>query len=478
MAFTINTNTSANTAMRNLGNTSSAMAKSMTRLSTGLKINGASDDPAGLIASKKMLAQIASLGQAQANTQDAVNYAKTADGALDETNTLLQDARTLAVASGNQATLTPDQLAANQQQLKSIVDSVSRIASTTQYGSKRLLDGSAGTQSAVTDGGKLASLSVGGTYDGKALTANSTVSLNVTTAAEQATLSSRTFAASTTAVGAAKAGSFTINGATFQASATDTAADLVGRINAASAQTGAVASFVTDHIEIKSQAYGANAKVDVVDSSGALMAASDSYHDDGVNAVATVKVGTVAKTFTGGQNGADGLTLSDLDGNAMRLTAGGNLTATGEVKVGQVVAGQSSFQIGANAGQTAQLSLGNFAAGELGKGSGGTAASLAELDLTSASGATDALKVIDKAISDVTGARGRIGNFQRNVLESNARTLSVAKENLAATQSTIADVDVAEEMTNYTKLQILQSTGMAILAQAKSAPQSVLQLLN
>ena len=166
----------------------------------------------------------------------------------------------------------------------------------------------------------------------------------------------------------------------------------------------------------------------------------------------------------------------DDDGNSLKLTAGGNASGAAAA-VGQVVVADSSFQIGANQGQTAQLSIGNFAASQLGKGSGGTATDLTALDLTSGSGATDALTVIDKAIADVTTARGRIGNFQKNVLETNSRTLSVAKENLQATKSSIEDVDVAEEMTNYTKLQILQSTGMAILAQAKSAPQSVLQLL-
>ncbi len=473
MGFSINTNVNAQGAMNRLNATNSAISKSMTRLSTGMKINGAGDDPAGLIASKKMSAQISSMSQAQANTQDAINYSKTADGALDEVNTLLQDARTLAVASGNSATLTPDQLQANQQQLQSIVDSVSRIASNTQYGTKKLLDGSAGNQAAVTAGTKLSSMSIGGSFGGASLNASSTVTMALTTAATQATLTSATFTNSTDAV--ANAGSFSVNGTTFNADSNTTAADLINKINKASDSTGVVASFESGAIQLKSTNYGSNAKIDLVDSAGVFSASAGASSSTGTDAVASVTIGGKTALFTGSKNGTNGLTLSDADGNTVSLTGAGNATFSATA-VGQVQTGTSQFQIGANAGQTTNLSIGNFAASELGKGAV-SGKDMSSLNLTSASGATDALKVIDKAISDVATARGKIGNFQKNVLESNSRTLSVAKENLAATQSSITDVDVAEEMTNYTKLQILQSTGMAILSQAKSAPQSVLQLL-
>ncbi len=473
MGFSINTNMPAMTATRNLNSASTAMSKSMTRLSTGLKISSAGDDPSGLIASKRMQAQIASLGQAQSNTQDAINYAKTADGALDEVTTLLQDARTLAVASGNSATLTPDQLQANQQQMQSIIDSVSRISSTTQYGTKKLLDGSAGNQAAVTAGTKLSSISIGGSFGGAALNTSSTVTMALTTAATQATLTSATFTNSTDAV--ANAGSFTINGTTFNADATTTAADLITKINKASDNTGVVASFESGAIQLKSTSYGSNSKINLVDSAGVFSASAGASSSAGTDAVASVTVGGKTALFTGSRNGTDGLTLSDADGNTVSLTGAGNSTFAAAA-VGQVQTGTSQFQIGANAGQTTNLNLGNFAASELGKGAV-AGKDLSMLNLTNASDATDALKVLDKAINDVTTARGKIGNFQKNVLESNSRALGVAKENLSATQSQIADVDVAEEMTNYTKLQILQSTGMAILAQAKSAPQSVLQLI-
>jgi flagellin len=138
--------------------------------------------------------------------------------------------------------------------------------------------------------------------------------------------------------------------------------------------------------------------------------------------------------------------------------------------------GTSIFQIGANAGETTSLSLGNMAASQLGLGAI-AGKDLSNLDLTTQQGASEALQVIDKAIGDVASTRGQIGSFTRNILESNVRSLGIAKENLAATESAIRDTDIASEMTNFTKLQILQQSGLSVLAQANSAPQAVLSLL-
>ena len=214
----------------------------------------------------------------------------------------------------------------------------------------------------------------------------------------------------------------------------------------------------------------------MTDSNGVVLSSAGAASATGTDASATVTVGGSTVNFTGGLNGKDGLTLSDADGNTLKLTAGGNVTSSTAAAVGQVVSGSSTFQIGGNAGQTASLSIGNFSANNLGTGAV-AGLSMANLDLTSAAGATNALTVIDKAIDDVSKARGDIGNFQRNVLESNVRNLGVAKENLTASESSIRDTDVAEEMTKYSKLQILQQAGLSVLAQANQAPQSVLQLL-
>ena len=475
MSFRINTNVNAMNAMRNLSQTNDSFSNAITKLSTGLRINGAADDPSGLISSEKFRSQITGLSQAITNSQDAINYTKTAEGAFNEVSTLLKDARTLAVASANTATLSASQIQANQTQLKSITDSITRIAQTTQYGTKKLLDGSAGTKSAVTAGSQLTAMSISGAFGGSAITSNATVTVNSMTAATKASVTSATFASLTTAVSAA--GSFTLNGVTITASSSTTANDLIDSINKASTQTGVTASWNGTAIDLKSNEYGSKGTIDLIDANGVIRSAgAGTDTSTGTDAVATVAVGGATALFTGSVNGNGGLTLTDADNNTISLTEGGNATTSTAYAVGQVIAGDSTFQIGGNAGQSAHLALGNYAASQLGQGAV-SGLNLANLDLTTASGASDAITVIDKAIDEVSRGRGNIGNFQRNVLETNVRSLGVAKENLSAADSTIRDTDVASEMTNYTKLQILQQAGMSVLTQANSAPQQVLSLL-
>jgi flagellin len=475
MSFRVNTNIQAMAAMRNLSLTGMELGKSVGRLSSGLRIVTAADDPAGLIASEGLRAQLTGIDQALRNNQDAINFSKTAEGAMDEINRLLNDARALAVASANSATLTDAQRQANQSQLNSIVQSITRIAQNTSFGSKKLIDGSAGTYAASTNGAKASGFSFTGAFNGSAITTDSTITIAVTTSAERAVITgTRTFAQPTVTM---NAGSFTINGVSFTTTTTDTIQDVVARINNVSDQTGVVASWSSGAgVVLTTKEFGANAKVQLIDSNAILLSSAGQLNDSGVNAVASVSItndqsAVVTVTFDKGS----GLVLRDKDGNSITLTEDGNDDG-GSNAWGRVVVGSSNFQIGGNANETASLSLTNMAASELGKNvvSG---KNMNNLDLTTSSGATDALKVIDKAISDVSEVRGRVGSFTRNVLESNVRSLGIARENVAATESAIRDVDLAAEMTVFTKLQILQQSGLAILAQANAAPASVLALL-
>ncbi len=476
MSFRINTNVSAMNAMRNLSMTGMSLATSVTRLSTGLRINNAGDDPSGLIASEKFRAQIAGMDQALKNNQDAMNYAKTAEGALDEVNRLLRDARSLAVAySGS---LDSNQLQANQDQLNSIMASIDRIATSTQFGTKKLLNGSSGVNATVVNGTALKSVSIGGTIGTQSITADAAVTVDVTTAATKAShtgtnaIAAASEAAYLAAAVGADAGSFAVNGITINASATDTWGTVINKINAVSGQTGVRASSSygggNGAVVLTQNTYGASAKINLTDSVGIIQAAAGSATASGVNAVASVTVGALtAVAFTGGQNGNDGLTMSDSAGNRVVLTEAGNAVAT-LASAAQVTAGSASFQIGAFAGQTTSLSLSSVSSSSL---------SISGLDVTSSSNATAAQTALDSAIDSISRLRGNIGSFMRNTLESNIRSLGVAKENLTATESAIRDVDIADEMATFTKLQILQQSGLAVLAQANSTPQSVLGLL-
>lgn len=476
MSYRINNNISAMGALRNLDQTSQMFQGSITKLSTGLRINGAADDPAGLIASEQFRAQIGGLGQAIKNNQDGVNYAKTAEGALSEVNKLLGDARTLAVASANNAALSTSQVQANQAQLNSIVASITRIAQQTQYGTKKLLDGSAGNSSSITDSTKIGALSIGGTFNGTALTTTSAVTLASVTAGTQASITATgTFTSLTSTV--ATAGNFTINGVTFSANAATTTADILNEVNAASSQTGVSATWdSTNGLQFTTNKYGSHAAVNLTDASGVILSASGAASATGTDALATVTVNGTTVNFTGGQAGNDGLTLNDSDGNQIQLTVAGNSTTTTAAAVGQIYTGSATFQTGGNFGQTLSLALGNYASTQLGTGAV-AGQTLATADLTSQSAASNAILIIDKAIDQISKARGDIGNFQRNVFETNIRSLGTAKENLTASESAIRDTDVADEMTQYTKYQILQQAGMSVLGQANQAQQGVLNLL-
>jgi flagellin len=460
--------------MNNLDMVTGELSQSENRLSTGMRINTAADDPSGLIESQSMDQELGGLSQALQNGQQAINYVKTADGALSEVNTLLNSAYSLAVAASNTATVTTAQAQADQQQLTSIASSISQIAAQTTYGSKHLLDGSAGVQSSVTAGGTVSSLNIGGSFGGTALSSSATVTLNSVTAATQATLTGASFATINSTV--ANAGTFTLNGTTFTASTTTTAGDLINQINAASQSTGVTASYQGGAIQFTSTAYGTGGKINLVDSAGVVATAAGSYSSTGTAATASVTIGGATSLFTGSLDGNNGLTLEDADGNTFSLTVGGNASTSTPAAIGQVNVGSAQFQIGGEAGQTASLSLQNFSASNLGGGAV-TGLNLSNLDLTSASGASDAMQVIEAAITQVSSARGSIGNFQTNVLQAQQSVLTTAQQNLTSSLSTIQDTNIASEMTRFTQLQILQQSGISILGQANQEPQQILSLI-
>lgn len=479
MAFRINTNLWALGVLRNLNNTSDELAKSMARLSSGLRIVSAADDPAGLMISENLRAQIAGLEQALRNNQDAINYAKTAEGALEEVSRLLDDARRLALSSANTGVLDQNAIQANQNQINSIIESINRIAQQTQFGTKKLLDGSAGVFSYVTDTSNYDAINIGGTFGGYTVNTDGDVTVQVTTAAAKARVTgSVDFSLSglNTTVGA---GTFVINGITFVTDGTETLGSLLSRFNNSSSTTGVTFFFNGTNVVMQSNDYGSNAKISFTDTEGRIHTAGNTTVY-GTDAVATVTVtttnGATSVVFTGGRGDDSGLRLTDTYGNSITLTEQGNIVGGASV-AGRIEVGSSTFQIGANAGQTVSLSLPNIMASQLGDGvvSG---LNLSLIDVTTQQGAEDALKVIDAAIEEISKLRGEIGSFQRNVLESNVRSLGVAHENIVATESAIRDLDVAAEVTNYTKLQILQQAGLSVLAQANALPSAVLALLS
>ena len=471
MSFRINNNIGAQRAFNSVSQTNYEIGKSMNRLSKGLRIADASDDPAGLISSELFRAQLSSMDQAMRNNNEALNYAKTAENGLGEMNKLLSDARSLAVASGNSATLTATQLSANQDQLNSIVSSINRIAGSVTYSGRKLLDGSAGVTTQVSNGSKVSGFSFGGTANTTTITQSGMITINQTVAATAATYTST----STLSTGVVTTGNVALNGVQFTLAAGSSLASVAAQFNAASGQTGVTAAVGTNNLIFTQTQTGTNRSVNFTDQNGSLSTAANTQaRAVGVDATATISVGGQSVLFTGGQQGADGLTLQDINGNKLNITSGGNTVNT--QLLGQVVAADSTFQIGFERTTTANLALRNMSAGQLGSGvvSGLT---VNNLDVTTSTGSQNALAVLDKAIDEVSQMRGRIGNFQRNVVETQQRSLSSMRENLANSESSIRDLDVAAEMTNYTKFQVMQQAGLSILGQANQNGQSVLSLL-
>ena len=476
MSFMLNTNVMALNALTNLNTTGAELSQSVNRLSTGLRINSGADDPAGLIISDEFKAQLAGIAQAISNNQDIDNYAKTADSALGQITSLLNDAYTLAVSSANAGVLDGAALQANQSQLNSIIQSITRIATNTEFGTKKILDGSAGVTASLVDSPDFVSLNFTGQFGGNAITSNSAITIAVTGASSKADVVTQTFSFGTTVL---TSGSFSINGTTFNVGTGETVSQVVQQINNAQGTTGVIANFTAGGaITLTQVNYGSNYKINLADANGVLLAAAGSATASGTDATATATINTanglVTVNFTGGKFGADGLSLVDADGNAINLTENGNVVQS--KLAGELNVGATQFQIGANANETAYLSIANFSAQNLGVGAV-SGLNLSNLDLTTANGASDAIKVLTAAIQQVAVSQGQIGSFQRNIVEANMASLNVAQESLSATEANIADVNVAQEMTRYTQLQILQQAGISVLAQANAQPQAILKLL-
>jgi flagellin len=482
VSFRINNNIPAMTALRNLGTTGAHLEGSIDRLSSGLRINSAADDPAGLIISEGMRSQITGLDGAIRNSQDAVNMSKTAEGALDEIQTLLRNMRGLAVSSANSGVVDAAVLQANQTQIRSTIQSINRIAQQTQFGTKKLLDGTAGALANVTAANSVSSIFMGGTFDGFAVASGPITISKVVQGTVATVATDKTFATPTTIV--PTAGSFVINGFSFQSSGNDTLQSIASKVNDMASTTGVTAQVVGTagaySITLTQNTYGSQHRIDFFDPSGILNTTAN-VSTAGIDAVFNVSANTIngvqTVPFTGGRSSSDsGLKLTDVYGNNLVLNENGNANITAATQVGVLTAGTVQFQIGANAGQAVQFSMPTVFANRLGTGAI-AGQSVATLDVTSQQGANIAMSVIDDAITQLSRARGEIGSFQSDFLESTVRSLNVAKENLTSSESQIRDADMAQEITQFTKAQILQQSGMSVLAQANQLPQQILQLL-
>lgn len=558
----INNNMLAMNTHRQMGITGGNQSKAMEKLSSGLKINRAGDDAAGLSISEKMRGQIRGLNMASKNAQDGISMIQTAEGALNETHAILQRMRELAVQSSSDTNVNELDRESMQKEFTQLKDEIDRIGNTTEFNTQKLIDGSVGAQKTAGTN----NAAVIGTAVGKETSAALTGEVAYAEGANA--LDTLTGGKSTLYVDGAKI-DFTLSAdriVDYKAAAgdEDKVATLIQEdINSAIEQynknngtsiSNVEVSVATNKMVITSGTTGSTSTIGVT----AAGAATDLFHLTGIAENAgTTPATAVGKegVYTAGGAGAvkamqsltgdDAKTTFTVDGKEISIdfvgtltkattdladvVAGGDMSAvattlqtdlnaaiaaynktvpaseqvkdvTVSVKDGSFViesgseeatssisfdnseaaqllglANQNSsvqgggvdFQIGANQGQTMKVTIEDMRADALG---------IADVDLGTGATAREAITTINDAINKVSNQRSELGAFQ-NRLEHTIKNLDNSAENLQAAESRVRDVDMAKEMMNLTKQNILQQASQAMMAQANSAPQGVLQLL-
>lgn len=467
MALSIANNVTSLNAQNSLSKTSMSLSKSLERLSTGLKVNRGADGPAALVISEQQRAQISGLRAAIDNTNKAISVVQTGEGALNEMNTLLTKVRSLMVDSANTGVNDSNALAANQAEIDNILTTIDRIANSTQFGSRKLLDGSSGVSGTATDADvtvlKATTDTVAGAY-----------------AVDVSTAGSKAATAAGSAQGSALAAdeTLTINKVQIQLTAGMSQAQVIDRINEYTDQTGVVADNhgASSATRLLSTQFGTGASVSVV-SNVAGSTTSSGFGTTVLSATGTNIAGTIngvaatgsGNTLTATSGAAKGLSISIATVNS--TSASTVTSAQGSVNVSN---NSLSFQVGANAGQKVVLSFDKVSTSALGIGGSTFFSNLGQITTANAD---EGLKVVDAAINDVSKFRGRLGAFQQNTLESNSNNLKATLENTVASESVIRDTDFAEEIANFTKYQTQIQAGTTVLGNANAMTSLVANLL-
>ena len=473
MASVINTNISSLTAQRNLGMSQAALSTSMQRLSSGMRINSAKDDAAGLAISERMTTQIRGSNQAARNANDGISLAQTAEGDLAQIGSNLQRMRELAVQSSNATNSTSDR-AALDGEVQALSAEIDRTAQNSSFNGNKLLDGSfaaqkfqVGANNTANDSITVASIassrtsSLGGyaaTVTGGATTAALTagsITLNGTAVgASAAGLAAGQSAASAYAIGIA------INNVASQSGVTATvnATSVTGV--AATAFTGVAAGATSTVNGIALGAIAAGSPADAVGQGAATAAAFNLVStQSGVTATSNITTGAVTLTATDGRDIALGAALTaTATGLTPSATTSGTIKLNTTSSTGLTIAGT--------------VAAGGFTAAT----TTATASTISAMNVLTASSASLALNTIDGALASVNSSRAALGALQ-NRFTSVVASLQTTGENLSASRSRIQDADFAAETANLSRSQILQQAGTAMVAQANQLPQGVLSLL-
>ena len=484
MAATINTNVSSLTAQRNLGMSQLSLNTSIQRLSSGLRINSAKDDAAGLAISERFTSQIRGLNQAVRNANDGISLAQTAEGALKASGDILQRVRELGVQSAN-ATNSAGDRKAIQAEVGQLLSELDRISTTTEFNGQKLLDGSFG--SATFQVGANANQTITATT-GNFRTTTYGAQLNATKLVEAA--ATATSLAGTVVIAGLQTKTATLT-------ATDTAATAAAAINALADATGVTAS-ARNVSELKFAATGAislavkgdnttaaNVTFNVTGNTAAglaeaVKALNDVASQTGVTAKLNAATDGIVLTNEAGSDinlannsAAAGITLAAL--NAEGTLAG----ASGAPVFGAATAAAAAASVISRGTLEFNSDKGYSLTGTSALAPTTAAASLKAvntIDVSTVEGSAKALKIIDAALSSVNGQRASFGALQSR-FETTVNNLQSTSENMSASRGRIQDADFAAETANLSRAQILQQAGTAMVAQANQLPQGVLALL-
>ena len=441
MPIRINTNIASLNAQRNLGNTNQMLSKTLERLSSGLRINRAADDAAGLAIAEKLNTQVRGFTQAIANAQDAGNLLATAESGLDQTTQILQRIRELSIQASSDTLVNSDRNKI-QVEIDELTEELDRIATTTEFNTRALLDGSlqegAAQESATVD-----------------IKSNSRIG-----------------------TGAAKGDMVTLNAGT-DGIVTGTNEDIADDI----AITFRILQDdgVTDLTAVNGTDYTATAAGNYILEIRSSKGDSVTYESlgDGTGTASTYAYNSL---FTGAGQSVD-LTGAILDFSVEFNTSNVDLSASdvGQTSTLQLTGARAAvtqdnaltFQVGANEGQFLRAGVQDMRAQAL-RVEGLNIAGAD--DNESRLRAQNAIGVVDQALDYVSTVRSKLGAYQ-NRIEYRLNTLQVSRENLSASESRIRDADIAAETANLTRAQILVQAGTAVLTQANITPQSALNLL-
>ena len=488
----INTNIASLIAQNNLARSNADLALRLERLSTGLRINRGADDPAGLIVSERLRAEIQGLAKAISNSERASSVIATTEGYLAEVADLLNSVRGLVVEAANTGAVSQEEIEANQLQIDSAIESITRISNTASFAGLQLLNGSLEYLTSGIEASAIQDLNIFGAQFGNAT--NIAVRVEVISSAQVASLF---LSGNTTGAAGALLSSVTL--------------EIVGKLGVQTIQfvSGTSFSNVVTAVNTVSDSTGVSAAlVDTADQTSGLTFNSVAYGTE--QFVSVRKIGTGGDFFSThvAQNGAEtqrdeGEDVGAIINGALATGRGLEISlntpslslellltpayaqTTGVSRSFDITGGGATFQLGPRISSTQQVGIGvqSIASTRLG---GATIDGVRYfLDSVRTGGvnslvggrARQAGEILDAAITDISEMRGRLGAFERNTIETNIRALQIGFENITASESKIRDADFARETAELTRAQILAAAGTSVLATANLTSQNVLALL-